>query len=98
LIIYGGLAFAEEQGLKTEKEFIWTQYVLEADTEGIPLIQIDFGDEDDLSLLTDIHINIFMEYANHKRITLEEHYKKPFREIIEDKEVNRKMSEMMDKA
>lgn len=47
-IIYGGLEFAEEMGQKRDKEFIWTQYVLEADTDDIPMMNIPFGYEEEM--------------------------------------------------
>ncbi|PRY88553.1 hypothetical protein [Mongoliibacter ruber] len=52
-IVYGGLEFSQDQGYKTEKDFNWTKYILEEDTEDIPVIDISFGsgdwtgDEDD---------------------------------------------------
>ncbi len=42
-IIYGANAFAEENGFKVHKDFKVTQYILEADDEAIPLIEIEFG-------------------------------------------------------
>ena len=43
-IIYGGVEFAEENGFKTHKDFKKiTQYILEPDDEGIPIIAIEFG-------------------------------------------------------
>lgn len=43
-IIYGANEFAEEHGFKIHKDFkITTQYILEADDEKIPLIDIEFG-------------------------------------------------------
>lgn len=42
-IIYGAMAFAEEGGIKPSKEFYPAGYILEEDTEDIPLIEYDFG-------------------------------------------------------
>jgi hypothetical protein len=42
-IIYGANAFAEENDFKVCKDFNLTQFILEEDTEDIPLIEIEFG-------------------------------------------------------
>lgn len=42
-IIYGAMAFAEEGGIKPAKEFDPAGYILEEDTEDIPLIEYDYG-------------------------------------------------------
>ncbi len=42
-IIYGAIAFAEEGGINPNKEFDTAGYILEEDTEDIPLIEYDFG-------------------------------------------------------
>ncbi|MDE5877889.1 MAG: hypothetical protein K2H47_10405, partial [Muribaculaceae bacterium] len=42
-IIYGAIEFAEEGGIRPMKNFAVTQYILEEDTEDIPLIEYDFG-------------------------------------------------------
>lgn len=42
-IIYGAIAFAEEGGIKPTKEFDPAGYILEEDTDEIPLIEYDFG-------------------------------------------------------
>lgn len=42
-IIYGATAFAEEGGIKPVKEFDPAGYILEEDTDDIPLIEYDFG-------------------------------------------------------
>lgn len=42
-IIYGAMAFAEEGGIKPAKEFDPAGYILEEDTDDIPLIEYDFG-------------------------------------------------------
>lgn len=41
--IYGAIAFAEEVGIKPDKSFEMSQYILEEDTEDIPLIEYPFG-------------------------------------------------------
>lgn len=42
-LIYGAIEYAEELGLQPEKTFSVTQYILEEDTEEIPLIEYEFG-------------------------------------------------------
>ena len=42
-IIYGAMAFAEEGGIKPVKEFDPAGYILEEDTDDIPLIEYEFG-------------------------------------------------------
>lgn len=42
-IIYGAIAFAEDGGIKLSKEFYPAGYILEEDTEDIPLIEYEFG-------------------------------------------------------
>lgn len=42
-IIYGAMAFAEEGGIEPAKEFDPAGYILEEDTDDIPLIEYDFG-------------------------------------------------------
>lgn len=41
--IYGAIAFAEEAGIKPCKEFNLAKYILEEDTDDIPLIEYEFG-------------------------------------------------------
>lgn len=41
--IYGAIAFAEEAGIAPHKDFNVTQYMLEEDTEDIPLIEYNYG-------------------------------------------------------
>lgn len=41
--IYGAIAFAEEGGIEPDKSFALTQYMLEEDTDEIPLIEYEFG-------------------------------------------------------
>ena len=42
-IIYGAMAFAEEGGIKPAKAFDSAGYILEEDSDDIPLIEYDFG-------------------------------------------------------
>lgn len=42
-IIYGAIAFAEEAGIRPCKEFALARYVLEEDTDDIPLIEYQYG-------------------------------------------------------
>ncbi|MDR0370976.1 MAG: hypothetical protein LBH80_03870 [Prevotellaceae bacterium] len=42
-IIYGAVAYAEEWGIRPHPDFLLTQYLLEEDTEDIPLIEYEFG-------------------------------------------------------
>lgn len=41
--IYGAIAWAEEAGIKPDKSFNLTQYLLEEDDENIPLIEYEYG-------------------------------------------------------
>lgn len=41
--IYGAIAFAEEGGIEPDRSFALTQYMLEEDTDDIPLIEYAFG-------------------------------------------------------
>lgn len=42
-IIYGAMAFAEDGGIKPSKDFYPAGYILEEDTDDIPMIEYDFG-------------------------------------------------------
>lgn len=42
-LIYGAIAYAEEFGLESHPDFKITQYLLEEDTDDIPLIEYEFG-------------------------------------------------------
>ena len=42
-IIYGAIAFAEEGGVKPCKDFMPAGYILEEDTDDVPLIEYEFG-------------------------------------------------------
>jgi hypothetical protein len=41
--IYGGIAYAEDLGFKPNADFNISKYILEDDTEDIPLIEFEFG-------------------------------------------------------
>lgn len=41
--IYGAVAFAEEAGIAPSKEFAVARYILEEDTDDVPLIEFEFG-------------------------------------------------------
>lgn len=42
-MIFGAIAFAEEAGITPSNSFELTQYLLEEDTEDVPLIEYDYG-------------------------------------------------------
>ena len=42
-IIYGAIAYAEDLGMKPHKDWATSQFVLEEDTEDIPLVDVTFG-------------------------------------------------------
>lgn len=42
-IIYGAIGYAEDAGIKPAKDFKIAQYILEEDTENIPLIEYEYG-------------------------------------------------------
>jgi len=44
-IIYAGLEFAEDYGFAPHKDFKTAQYILEEDTDDIPMIEVPLGDE-----------------------------------------------------
>lgn len=41
--IFGAIAWAEEAGIKPDKSFNLTQYLLEEDDENVPLIEYEYG-------------------------------------------------------
>ncbi len=51
-VIYGALGFAEDAGLTPTKDFKIAQYILEEDTEDIPLIEYEFGKDGKYFLIT----------------------------------------------
>jgi hypothetical protein len=46
-IVFAGLEFAGEFDIKPHPEFSLTKFILEEDTEAIPVIEIEVGDEED---------------------------------------------------
>lgn len=42
-LIYGAIGFAEDAGIKPHKDFALASYVLEEDTDDVPLIEYEFG-------------------------------------------------------
>ena len=42
-IIWGSIEYASDYGLKADKSFETTQFILQEDTDEIPLIEIEFG-------------------------------------------------------
>ncbi|MDE7345541.1 MAG: DUF1186 family protein [Muribaculaceae bacterium] len=44
-LIYGAIEFAEEGGIEPVKEFVPASYILEEDTDDIPLIEFEYGKE-----------------------------------------------------
>ena len=49
--IYGAIAFAEEAGLKPDKSFQTAQYLLEEDTDDVPLMEFEFGKDGEYFLV-----------------------------------------------
>ena len=52
-LIYGALEFAEEAGISPCKEFSLTKYILEEDTDAIPLMEFDYGNDGKHFLVAD---------------------------------------------
>lgn len=52
-IIYGAVAYAEDLGIAPHEEFDITQYILEPDTDDIPLIEYEFGRDGKPFLIVD---------------------------------------------
>lgn len=52
-LIYGALEFAEEAGISPCKEFSLTKYILEEDTDAIPLMEFDYGNNGKHFLVAD---------------------------------------------
>jgi hypothetical protein len=45
-IVYGAIAYAEDLGIKpADKDWAITQYILEDDTDDVPLLDLEFGKE-----------------------------------------------------
>ena len=76
--IYGSIAFAEEGGIEPHKDFQMTQYMLEEDTDDIPLIDYEYG-------LNGKHYLVCHNYAEANRYLpiLREHLGDDFEYTIE---------------
>ena len=57
-IIYGGIAYAEDLGLKPEKDWATSQFILEEDTEDIELIDVEFGQDGKPFFISGPHDNV----------------------------------------
>ena len=57
-IVYGGIAYAEDLGLKTEKDWATSQFILEEDTEDIELIDVEFGKDGKPFFMSGPHDNV----------------------------------------
>lgn len=77
--IYGAVAFAQEVGIEPDRSFKLTQYMLEEDTDDIPLIEYEFGKDGKYFLVC----NSVAE-ANQYLPILKEHLGDDFDYIIED--------------
>lgn len=44
-LIYGAVEFAQEAGIEPHKDFAVSEYILDEDTEDIPLMEFEFGKE-----------------------------------------------------
>lgn len=93
-LIYGAIAFAEEVEIKPDKSFELTKYILEEDTEDIPLIEYEFGKDGKYFLFTDTRLEASKYLPslrknlgdNFEFLLKEDDYKDhdPFGNIIED--------------
>ncbi len=77
--IYGAVSFAQEAGIEPDRSFKLTQYMLEEDTDDIPLIEYEFGKDGKYFLIC----NSVAE-ANRYMPILEEHLGNNFQFVIED--------------
>lgn len=77
--IYGAIEFAEEGGISPDISFNLTQYMLEEDTEDIPLIEYEYGKNGQHYLICDR-----ISEANHYLPILKEHLGDNFTYIIGD--------------
>lgn len=77
--IYGAIAFAEEGGIEPDKSFALTQYMLEEDSDDIPLIEYEFGKNGQHFLVCHS-----VSEANRYLPTLREHLGNNFKFVIED--------------
>jgi len=77
--IYGAIAFAEEGGIEPDKSFELTQYMLEEDTDDIPLIEYEFGKDGEHLLVCHT-----VQEANRYLPTLRKHLGNDVKFVIED--------------
>ena len=77
--IYGAIAFAEEGGIEPDKSFALTQYLLEEDTDDIPLIEYEFGKDGQHFLVCHS-----VSEANRYLPTLRKHLGNDVKFVIED--------------
>lgn len=68
-IIYGAVAFAEELGIESHRDFRLTEYILEEDDEEIPLIEYDFGKDGEPFLITNTRFELNKYLAIIKKTT-----------------------------
>lgn len=80
-LIYGAVGFAEEAGIQPDKSFQLTQYILEEDTESVPLIEYDFGKDGTHFLVADTWLE-----ANTYLPLLEENLGDEFEYVVRDTE------------
>ncbi|TAF72469.1 MAG: hypothetical protein EAZ53_16125 [Bacteroidetes bacterium] len=74
-LIYGAIAFAEEFKISPQKDFAITQYILEEDTDDIPLIDFEFGENGIPHLIVTPAMPSFIKYlANLKKFAGEGNY------------------------
>ncbi len=87
-LIFGAIAFAEEAGIKPCPEFALTQYLLEEDTEDIPLIEYDFGKNGKHFLITksNLELNTYLPLLE-KNLSKEE-YDYIYPDNFEDEDEN----------
>ena len=77
--IYGAIAFAEEGGIEPDKSFQLTKYMLEEDTDDIPLIEYEFGKDGEHFLVCHS-----VQEANRYLPTLKAHLGNNVKFVIED--------------
>lgn len=73
--IYGAIAYAEEAGIKPDKSFALTKYMLEEDTDDIPLIEYEFGKDGKHLLVVDSQLEASRYLPLMKNNLGEENYK-----------------------
>lgn len=79
-IVYGALDYAEECGIRPAAGFAVTQYLLEEDTDDIPLLEYDFGKDGRPFLV----VNDWLEFSKYES-TLWEHVGTDFCYCIDGK-------------